>query len=81
MKYLEKVGDSFYKETKYSGYAQIREKNQTRIHVGFVEGSNVNPVLEMVRLIEAQRAYEANSKTLQAEDDATNRAINQVGRI
>ncbi|MEJ5272607.1 MAG: flagellar hook-basal body protein [Spirochaetota bacterium] len=81
LKYLEKVGDSFYKETKYSGYPQIREKNQTRIHVGFVEGSNVNPVLEMVRLIEAQRAYEANSKTLQAEDDATNRAINQVARI
>ncbi len=81
LKYLEKVGDSFYKETKYSGYAQIREKNQTRIHVGFIEGSNVNPVLEMVRLIEAQRAYEANSKSLQAEDDATNRAVNQVARI
>ncbi|HNV44497.1 MAG: flagellar hook-basal body protein [Spirochaetes bacterium] len=81
MKYLEKVGDSMYKETRYSGSAQLREKNQTRIHVGFVEASNVNPILEMVRLIEAQRSYEANSKTLQAEDDATSRAINQVGRM
>jgi flagellar basal-body rod protein FlgG len=35
---------------------------------GYVETSNVNVVNEMVQMIEVNRAYEANQKTLQAED-------------
>src|SRR5690606_24837587 len=36
---------------------------------GYVEGSNVNVVSEMVAMIQAQRAYEINSKSIQASDD------------
>jgi flagellar basal-body rod protein FlgG len=36
---------------------------------GFVEGSNVQIVEEMVRMILAQRAYEMNSKAIQTADD------------
>jgi flagellar basal-body rod protein FlgG len=35
---------------------------------GFVEMSNVKVVEEMVNMIVAQRAYEANSKTIQTSD-------------
>ena len=35
---------------------------------GFVEGSNVNVVEEMVNMIEAQRAYEMNSKAISTAD-------------
>ena len=34
----------------------------------YLEGSNVNIVEEMVNLITAQRAYEINSKSVQASD-------------
>ncbi len=36
---------------------------------GYIEGSNVNIVEEMVNLIVAQRAYEINSKSIQASDE------------
>ena len=36
---------------------------------GYLETSNVDPVKEMTDLISAQRAYEINSKVIQAADD------------
>ena len=35
---------------------------------GYLEGSNVNVVTEMVNMIVAQRAYEINSKAIQTSD-------------
>ena len=39
------------------------------IEQGYLEGSNVDPVKEITDLISAQRAYEINSKVIQAADD------------
>jgi flagellar basal-body rod protein FlgG len=39
------------------------------IQQNFIEQSNVNMVGEMTDLITAQRAYEINSKVIQASDD------------
>jgi flagellar basal-body rod protein FlgG len=36
---------------------------------GFLEGSNVKVVEEMIDLIVAQRSYETNSKVIQAADE------------
>jgi flagellar basal-body rod protein FlgG len=52
-----------------------------RVVQGFVEGSNVDPVVEMVRMIEVNRAYEANQKTIQAGDSMLGTLINQVARV
>ena len=38
------------------------------IQQGYVEASNVDPVTEITNLISAQRAYEMNSKVIQAAD-------------
>jgi flagellar basal-body rod protein FlgG len=46
-----------------------------------LEASNVNPVIEMVDLIEVHRSYEANQKMIQAHDAALGQAVNQVGRL
>lgn len=48
---------------------------------GFIEEANVNAVSEMVDLIAATRYYEANQKTIQAEDDTLSKAVNEVGRV
>ena len=39
------------------------------LHQGYLESSNVDPVKEITELISAQRAYEMNSKVIQAADD------------
>ena len=46
---------------------------------GYLEGSNVQVADEMVNLIIAQRAYELNSKAIQASDDMLSQA-NQLRR-
>ena len=38
------------------------------IQQGYIEASNVDPVTEITNLIAAQRAYEMNSKVIQAAD-------------
>ena len=40
-----------------------------KIQQGMLEGSNVNVVEEMVDMIECQRAYEVNSKMINAVDE------------
>jgi flagellar basal-body rod protein FlgF len=48
---------------------------------GFTEASNVNPILEMVRMIEVNRAYEANQKTIQSQDASLGKLINEVAKV
>ena len=40
-----------------------------KVQQGYLENSNVDPVREITELISAQRAYEMNSKVIQAADD------------
>lgn len=47
---------------------------------GMIEESNVNPITEVARLIEVQRAYEAGQSFLQRDDDRTMRVIETLGR-
>lgn len=47
---------------------------------GFVEESNVNPVLELARMIEVQRAYERGQKLLESEDERIKSVIQTLGR-
>jgi flagellar basal-body rod protein FlgG len=81
-RYLEKQGSSLYRESDTSGPAQIIEEGKRpRVVQGFVEASNVDPVMEMVQMIEVNRAYEANQKTIQASDSMLGTLINQITRF
>ncbi|MCK5153567.1 MAG: flagellar hook-basal body protein [Spirochaetales bacterium] len=80
-RYLKKEGNSFWKSTFESGEAyQIQLGSETKIIQGFLEGSNVNPVTEMVKMIEINRAYEANQKVIQSQDSLTGRLFNDILR-
>lgn len=77
---LEKLGNSLYAVTDASG-AAMNEANTvglTRSDIinGYLEGSNVQIADEMVDLIVAQRAYEMNSKAIQASDEMLGQANN-----
>ena len=45
---------------------------------GFLEKSTVQPVDEMVKMIEVQRLYEASQKVIQTEDELLNQVVNKV---
>lgn len=49
------------------------------IRQGFVEGSNVNPVMEMTRLIEIQRTFDSIASMLQTSSNTTQDAIKTLG--
>ena len=48
---------------------------------GFLEESNVDPVLEMVKMIDIFRSYEADQKAIQIQDSTLDRAVNDVGVV
>lgn len=78
-RYLEKMGESLYAATDISGQAHIAEgKERPQFIQSFMETSNVNVVNEMVRMIEVNRAYEANQKTIQSEDSMMSTLWNRV---
>lgn len=65
-------GGNVYRATEASGEAiggKPGEDGMGTIAQGFVEGSNVKMVEEMVNLMVAQRAYEASVKVVQASDE------------
>ncbi len=68
---LENAGGNLYLETTASGTPELGNPGEqgfgTTIQ-GYLEGSNVNVVGEMVNMIIAQRAYEINSKAIQTSD-------------
>ena len=81
-RYLEKQGSSLYRETETSGPAMIiPEGERPKILQGFVEASNVNPVVEMVQMIEVNRAYEANQKIIQTHEAMLGTLINQIAKF
>lgn len=52
----------------------------TILHQGFLEESNVNPITEMARMIEIQRAYEMGQKFLEREDERVRNVIQTLGK-
>jgi flagellar basal-body rod protein FlgG len=69
---LQPIGDNLIVESAASGPAQTGNPGINglgRIEQGFLEGSNVNVVEELVAMIETQRAYEMNSKAISTTDE------------
>ena len=69
---LEWLGGNLFKLSQASGPPVIGipgDAGLATIRQGYLEGSNVDPVKEITDLISAQRAYEMNSKIIQAADE------------
>ena len=76
---LRSLGKNLYVPTEASGSEITGTPGETglgTIAQGFLEMSNVSVVDEMVNMITAQRAYETNSKVIQAADDMLQLANN-----
>ena len=66
--YLRQAGRTTLAATENSGAPAALEAEEIRIEAGALEMSNVNVVSELVDMISTQRAYEINSKAVQASD-------------
>jgi flagellar basal-body rod protein FlgG len=76
---LMSIGRNLYTETPASGAPETGTPNESgygSLQQGFLEMSNVKVVEEMVNMIVAQRAYEVNSKAVQASDEMMQQANN-----
>ncbi|WP_041083475.1 flagellar hook-basal body protein [Thermotoga profunda] len=76
---LRKIGYTLLQPTPQSGEAVAEE--DFRILPGYVELSNVNALLEMTKLIEAQRHFEISQKVVVVEDELLAKLTSQVGSL
>lgn len=80
---LNSVGNNLYMESVASGAPLEESANQglkkSVVRQGYLEMSNVQVADEMVNMIVAQRAYEMNSKAIQASDEMLQQANNLRG--
>lgn len=78
---LSSIGKNLYVETSASGTPVQGTANQEgfgSIQQGFLEGANVQIVQELTTLIQAERAFEANSKLIKTADEMLTIANNLV---
>lgn len=72
---LEKVGDNLF-----AAEGAPTGTFEGTVVQGAIEGSNVNPVLELTRIIEISRAYESAARIVRSGDDLRQRTIERLGR-
>ncbi|MEO0676934.1 MAG: flagellar basal-body rod protein FlgG [Pseudomonadota bacterium] len=78
---LAPLGENFLAETAASGAPIVSAPLQDGagdLVQGALETSNVNVVQELVEMIEAQRAYEINSRSISASDEMMSYLTNQL---
>ena len=73
---LRKFGDNLYDRTPQSTEIPFSGK----LVQGYLEGSNVNAVREMVDMITLSRNYETNQRAISTMDDTLARAVNDLGK-
>ena len=73
---LNKIGNNLFKAGEGIEGESIETTN---IVQGFLETSNINPVSEMVNLIDLHRQFESTQKVLKTFDELAEDAINDVG--
>ena len=76
---LEAAGRNLYRVSRSSGAPELGNPGENglgELQQGYLELSNVKVVEEMVNLIVAQRAYEVNTKAVQAADEMMQQANN-----
>lgn len=76
-KLLKTIGGGYFLPNDLN--LQREENPAASIRQGFLEGANTSAVAEMGNLITVMRAFEANQKVLQTQDERMGRAISELG--
>jgi len=73
---LQKEGASLYSATETPGTASAFTVSQ-----GMIESSNVQPVIEISRMVDVMRAYQATATLTQSQEDLMRQAIDKLGQV
>lgn len=74
---LEQLGNGLFAQ----GEADMIEIEDYSVEQGFLEGSNVEIVKEMVDMIQASRHYETNQRVIRAQDETLQQAVNEISSL
>ncbi len=72
---LVKEGNSLYR----ADTNQVSRSHDTMLLLGTLEKPSIDPISEMVSLIQTMRIYEAAQRAIKSHDDALDQAVNRVG--
>ena len=75
---LEKVGDNLYRNTSNQ---TPQPATDAKLRQGMLEGSNVNPIVEITRMIEVSRAYEQMAHIMDSQTELSKSAVQRMGRV
>lgn len=75
---LSKSGDNLYRNVSN---LTATPATDAKLRQGYLEGSNVKPVLEITRMVEVSRAYEQTAKMIDSAADLSRRAVERLGRV
>lgn len=75
---LSKTGDNLFRNTSN---LQPQPSTAARVHQGMLEGSNVNSILQVTRMIEISRAYESMARTIENSAELSRRSVERLGRL
>lgn len=75
---LAREGEALYKLDRTD--VKPVDVDDFEIHQGFLEVSNADPVQSMVEMISSFRHYEANQKSIHAQDETLKKAVNEIGK-
>ncbi len=76
---LQRISNTSFITTETTELNFLAE-DQAKLRQGWLEGSNVNVVNEMVSMIELQRLFELGSKVIRTNDDTIEQSI-RIGRF
>lgn len=74
--HLVRTGDGLYRTD-----AVPQKATDVDVLQGNLEGSNIQPVLEITRMIEASRIYQSAQKIVNSEDERIRKAIERLSKV
>lgn len=77
--YLRKKGNNSYEILE--GVEPLETAFQGQVLRGYLEGSNINTIKEMVDMISILRSYETSQKLVQYQDELIGKVVSEVGRV
>lgn len=75
---LEQVGDNQFRNTSNQ---QPQPAPGSLIRQGMLEGSNVNPILQVTDMVEVTRAYESLARMMESTQELSRRTVERLGRV
>lgn len=75
---LSKRGDNLLSNTSNQ---QPQLATAARVRQGMLEGSNVNSIAQITRMIEVSRAYESMARTIEGSSELSRRSVERLGRV